>query len=95
MEFTRNHYLIFGIVLLFIGIQLRYVETFVLTEQATKFVKENLGSSPSGETPFGIMPAVGPSPRKSVKPPNWLGFALMSIGAVLVLHSLAMNKPAG
>jgi hypothetical protein len=36
---------------------------------------------------------VGPTPRRTLRPPTWLGFALISIGAVLVLHSLAMKKP--
>jgi hypothetical protein len=33
--------------------------------------------------------------RKVVEPPQWLGYALLSIGSVLVLHSLAMPKPGG
>jgi hypothetical protein len=29
----------------------------------------------------------------TVKPPAWLGWALLSTGGVLVLHSLAMKRP--
>lgn len=32
-------------------------------------------------------------PAKTFQPPEWIGWALLSIGAVLVLHSLAMPKP--
>jgi hypothetical protein len=31
----------------------------------------------------------------TVKPPEWLGWCLMSVGAVLALHSLSMPKPGG
>ena len=31
----------------------------------------------------------------TVKPPEWLGWCLLSLGAVLVLHSWAMPKPGG
>jgi hypothetical protein len=33
------------------------------------------------------------APRKVLQPPEWLGWCLISVGAVLVLHSLAMNRP--
>jgi hypothetical protein len=36
---------------------------------------------------------LGAGPKKVVQPPEWLGWCLMSIGGVLVLHSLAMRKP--
>jgi hypothetical protein len=32
-------------------------------------------------------------PRKKVRPPGWLAWALISVGGVFVLHSLAMKKP--
>jgi hypothetical protein len=31
--------------------------------------------------------------RKRIRPPRWLHYALLSIGGVLMLHSLAMKKP--
>ena len=34
-------------------------------------------------------------PRKVLQPPEWLGWCLMSVGAVLILHSLAMKGPGG
>ena len=36
-----------------------------------------------------------PLAKKTVKPPDWLGFSLISIGAVLILHSWGMKKPGG
>jgi hypothetical protein len=32
-------------------------------------------------------------PRKVIEPPSWLGWAVLSVGAVVTLHSLAMKKP--
>ena len=93
MELTRNHYLMIGVVLLFLGIQLRYVQTVTLNEQTTKFVNQQLGSGQSNSA--GILASVGPAPKRSFTPSPTIGFALVSIGAVITLHSLAMNKPAG
>ena len=33
------------------------------------------------------------APRKVLQPPEWLSWCMISIGAVLCLHSLAMPKP--
>lgn len=94
MDFTRNHYLVIGLLLLLTGVQLRLVESFVLNEQATKFLSERFGTSNSAAPlKMPLLAANGPGPRRVVKAPPWLGYALMSIGSVLVLHSLAMKKP--
>lgn len=94
MELTRNHYLIIGVVLLFMGIQLRYVKTVVLNEPTTKWVNQQFGV-PQPPASAGILAAVGPAPKRQVEPQPWLGWALMSVGGVLILHSLAMTKPPG
>jgi hypothetical protein len=96
VEFNRNQYFLVGLVILALGLQLRMVETFVLNEKASRFLAERLPAAVAnadGEQPF--MPAAGATPRRTVRPPNWLGYALMSIGAVLILHSLAMKRPGG
>ena len=96
MELNRNHWFLIGLLLLFLGIQFRAVDTFVLNEKASRFLAERVRpavSNTNGLTNF--LASAGPIPRKSVQPPPWLGFALISIGSVLVLHSLAMKKPGG
>lgn len=92
MEINRNHYFMAGIVLLLIGIQLRIVDSYVLNEGATRFLSQRASS---GESVTSILPSIGPTPRKTVRPPEWLGWALMSVGSVLILHSLAMKGPGG
>jgi hypothetical protein len=93
VEFNRNHYFLAGVVLLLVGIQLRMVDAFVLNEGATRFLSQQAGGATSAAAT--ILPAIGPTPRKTVRPPEWLGWALMSVGSVLILHSLAMKGPGG
>ncbi len=96
VEINRNQYFLLGLVLLFLGLQVRAVESYVLNDKASSFVAERfkmLASNDSADSSF--MPAAGPTPRRTVHPPVWLGYAFISVGAVLVLHSLAMKRPGG
>jgi hypothetical protein len=63
----------------------------VLNEKVSKM----LVSQAAASKPAQFLPSVGPTPLREFKPPQWLGWALMSVGSVLVLHSLAMPKPGG
>jgi hypothetical protein len=93
VEINRNQYFLVGIVVLFLGLQVRAVESYVLNEKTSKFLAERIPALAS--TDGNLMPAAGPSPRKTVHPPTWLGYAVISVGAVLILHSLAMKRPGG
>jgi hypothetical protein len=97
VEINRNQYFMLGLVLLLVGLQIRMVETYVLNEKASRFVAERLTASVADAdgTVRPFMPALGPTPRRTMRPPVWLGYATISIGAVLVLHSLAMKRPGG
>src|SRR5438105_15888248 len=96
---NRNHFFLVGLVLLYVGLQFRFVETFVLNDKSSKFLAQRLGSGETGglnirQAAQGLFPigAAAPSTR-SITPPEWVGWALLSIGSVLVLHALAMPKP--
>ena len=92
MDLNRNQFFFLGLVVFMIGLQVRFVSTYTLNPKATKFLAERTGQS-TGAT-AGIMAMSGDSgPRKTLQPPEWLGWCLMSVGAVLVLHSLALQKP--
>ena len=99
MDLNRYHFFILGVVVLLAGIQLRFVDSYVLNESATKFLAEKFGT-PGQETASSVMmPSLelaGPGasgPLRTIKPPLWLSWALISLGSVLVLHSLALRKP--
>jgi hypothetical protein len=95
VEVNRNQYFMLGLVILLLGLQMRMVETFVLNEKASRFVAERLtpAMSEADEGGRSYLASVGPTQRRTLRPPPWLGYALMSIGAVLILHSLAMKRP--
>ena len=42
MEINRNQYLAIGILVLLIGIQFRYIESFTLNKETSTLIRENL-----------------------------------------------------
>ncbi|MBN1853754.1 MAG: hypothetical protein JW829_13565 [Pirellulales bacterium] len=97
MEINRNQWFMIGLVTLLIGLQFRAVSAYVLNEEATKFLAERAGKTPvaaEGPSIFGISdPVVPVLARKVIRLPDWSGWFLLSVGAVLVLHSFAMKRP--
>lgn len=90
MDLNRNQFFFIGLLVFLIGIQVRYVSAYVLNPQATQFLADRTGQA-AGMT--GMFSPGGA--RKVIQPPEWLSWCLMSVGAVLCLHSLAMPKPSG
>ena len=96
MELTRNHYLMIGVILLGLGIQFRYVKVMVFNEPTTKWINDTFGPPPQQQAMSpGILSSFGPVTKRTFTPPPSLGWALMSLGGVIVLQSLVMNKPGG
>ena len=93
MDFNRNQFFIAGVLLLLLGIQFRMFDTFTLNEKATAFIASRTGT-PTG-TVDNVFAGGGAGVHKQVHPPSWLGWSLMSIGSVMILHSLAMKRPGG
>jgi len=93
MELNRNQYFFIGLVVLLLGAQVRMVESYTLTHEATRFLAERSQGSAANSTLFNLSSDMGAGPQKVVQPPEWVGWCLMSVGAVLILHSLAMKKP--
>ncbi|HZZ29530.1 MAG TPA: hypothetical protein VFE46_16140 [Pirellulales bacterium] len=91
MEFNRNQFFMIGVLLVLLGIQFRLVESATLNEKTTQFLATHMASAPSGM--MAVLP--GSAVHKVIQPPQWLGWALVSSGAVCILHSLAMKKPGG
>jgi len=94
MDLNRNQFFFIGLLVLLIGVQVRYVNAYVLNPEATRFLAERSGQSPTGMSAFFSATAgTSAAPRKVLQPPEWLSWCLISMGAVLCLHSLAMPKP--
>lgn len=94
MDWDRNRYFALGMILFFLGIQFRMVDSFVLNESSTRalhrFAKQSQIASSSGMTE--VYMSVAQSPRKTIKPPNWLGWVLLTTGLVIGLHALAIPR---
>ena len=91
-----QRFFMFGAVMLMLGGQLRLVDSYVLTPKASHFIESNLQNSGLDESSRydSYMYSVGPSPtvKKTFTPPHWLGWAFLSVGTVLVLHSLTISQ---
>ena len=93
MELNRNQWFFLGTIILLMGVQNRMVSVYVLTEDATRFLAERMHSSSDvDQIPVEMSSALG-TLKKEIHPPEWLGWCLISVGMVLILHSLAMQRP--
>ena len=95
MEFNRNHLFAIGTVLVLLGIQFRYVQSVQLNEKSSRFIVERIEKRKAANAKplTAILTDPGSVSRKTIQPPQWLGWALISVGAVSILHSFAMKKP--
>ncbi|MCE5267106.1 MAG: hypothetical protein LLG00_04400 [Planctomycetaceae bacterium] len=97
MDLTRNQFFFAGLLCLMLGAQFKMVESFELTPDFTQFLAERTGH-PLAAVNSAIQTATQsdkPPAKKVCRPPDWLGWSLISVGSVLVLHSLGMKKPGG
>lgn len=81
--------LIVGLLLFLTGVQFRMVESFTLSEPSSHFVAAQMGGGLRQQQ--SAIWGNGPG-RKVVEPPRWLGLALMSVGSVLTLKGIALNR---
>ncbi len=95
MDITRNQFFLAGLVLLLLGLQFRAVDTLTLTPEFTEFLanQTNHPAAKINSSTQAIFPTQKPILKKTVRPPDWIGWSLLSIAAVLILHSMAMRQP--
>ena len=93
MDINRNQFFMAGMIVLLLGLQFRVVESFVLSEPVSQFVNERLEGTQSSGSSLLSSSAGFVGGRRTVSPPNWIGWALISVGGVLILHSFAMPRP--
>lgn len=92
MDLNRNQFLFMAVLIALIGVQLRMVSSYVLSSETTQFLAaRSQDSAISGAA--ATMPDM--LPPKVLTPPDWLGWCLISVGAVLFFHSMTMPKPSG
>jgi hypothetical protein len=75
-----------GIVLLLIGVQLRLVESYVLTPEATSVLARITDDSPSSSASQGSLRQMmvdTAASRQLIRPWPWLGWVCLSLGTVL------------
>jgi len=96
MDISRNQYFMVGLIFLFLGIQFRVIESVQLTPEFTQILAERSGHplAAVNGAPTTLSASAKPAFSKTVIPPEFVGWALMSLGATLILHSMAMRKPA-
>jgi hypothetical protein len=91
VDLNRPQMYMAGLIVLLLGIECRIVDSVVLTEPATKFVSEKFEQAELASTAPNWFAQTLPV-KKTITPPKWIGWSLLSVGGVMVLHSLAMRK---
>jgi hypothetical protein len=95
MDITRNQYFFAGLACLLLGAQFRMVESCELTPEFTQYLAERTAhplASVNAATQ-SLTQSDRPLIKKTLHPPDWIGWSLISLGSVLILHSWAMKKP--
>jgi hypothetical protein len=94
MSMYRNRYFLAGVLLVLLGIQFRMVDSFVLNESATRTLARvtKKTSVADNSSMSSIMMSIYPNPRKRVEPPRWLGLSMITVGAIISCHALAIPK---
>lgn len=95
MEFNRNQLFLAGVVVLLLGIQLRYVQTFVLNERTTQFLAQKMKDAElvASNDVGTSLAASAPVVKKALTPPGWIGYSMVCVGSVLLVYSVGMKKP--
>lgn len=94
-DITRNQWFLMGFVLFLLGLQFRLVESADLTPELTSFLAKRAGPEMAAATKAvqTISMSEEPVVKKRVRPPEWLGWSLLSFGSVLIMHSFGMKAP--
>ena len=93
MDITRNQFFFAGLLCLLLGMEFHMVDSFELTPEFTEFLADRTGH-PLAAVNDGIQLVTQsdkPPAKKTVYPPDSIGWGLISFGSVLILHSWGMK----
>lgn len=83
-----NWFLFFGVLILLLGWQVRKVDQYVLNENSSSYLEARTSQATVSASPYGsYLATTDNSELKTLQPPEWLGWSLLSVGVVLVLTS--------
>lgn len=97
MSITRNRYFLLGILLVLLGIQFRMIDSFVLKERASRVLARFNKTTPVADNSgmSSMLMQIYPKPVNRIRPPRWMGLAMITLGAVISFHALVIPKQAG
>ena len=81
-------YVLGGLLLILVGMQMRLVESYVLSPAATRVLADWFGAPPTTLTGATYRLTTQGNARKTVSPPQWLGWASISLGVMLVAYGV-------
>lgn len=84
MDVNRNQLLTIGLLVLFFGLQFRWVDGFTLKAETQKVIQERLNK----DRPFAAQTYVS----STMHPPEWLGWSLLTSGIVITAAGIALKK---
>lgn len=87
---ARPHrFFLTGLIIALLGAQLRLVDKFVLNERVSGWLQRaNMKAAAPRDPydPYMSLSLLDDQPtRRTIEPPDWLGWSLLSVGAVLIL----------
>ena len=94
MSLYRNRYFFVGVLLVLLGVQFRMVHSFVLNEPTTRALARFSKSTPVADNSgmSSMLMQVYPNPTKRVEPPRWMGLAMITVGAIISFHAVAIPR---
>jgi hypothetical protein len=95
MNRIRYHFWIYvGLMVMVMGLALRTVEVFVLSAGSTRTLHGWFGgpAATPGTSLERLALQSDNVARREVRPPTWLGYALLSGGAVMVVNGVIKRK---
>ena len=85
MDLSRNQFFFAGLLCLLLGGQFRMIDAADLTPEFTQFLAERTGHPLASVSTASqsLTQSDRPLVKRTIHPPDWIGWALISIGAVL------------